>query len=174
MYPSPTPAKKTRKRCGVGAILFPPCFRVRKPTHAYPYPHRGTRRVTTLLPSLRIALGIPLHPFAHEHRYFPQTAYRSTPFAKYPDGSKLPLIPHLSCPPRNTPSIRMGRDDELQKAGPARLFSLTGGLSGFLPSYKGATQRAGGYVAGSNGSVEACFRGLCSVPPVWIIPNGPV
>ena len=55
MYPSPTPAKKTRKRCGVGAILFPPCFRVWKPTYAYPYPHRGTRRLTSLLPSLRIA-----------------------------------------------------------------------------------------------------------------------
>jgi hypothetical protein len=174
MYPSPTPAKKTRKRCGVGTILFPARFRVWKSTHAYPYPHRGTRPVTTLLPSLCIAPCIPLLPFADEHRYIRQTAYRSTPFAKYLDGSKLPLIPHLSNPPRNTPLIRMGRDDELQEAGPARLFSLAGGLSGFIPDYEGATQRAGGYMAGSYGSVEACFRGVCSVPPVWILPNEPV
>ena len=55
----------------------------------------------------------------------------------------------------------------LQDEGPSRIFSLTGGLSG------GGTQRAGEYMAGSYGSAEAGFQGVYSVPPVWLIPNGP-
>ena len=96
--------------------------------------------------------------------YTPTPAHRSGRIAKYAPGSQLTPLSHDIGSPRDPPSLRMGCDDAVSKARPARLSDPEGDVSGFLSRDARTIQAFGVRVERIYRPAQACVRGTHATP----------